>query len=139
MSVVWPAGTGFESPTPSGRKMVRCDCRAIFWPDRLYFITETYGSDGGIDTIFADIAAPSSVSPDRIVYTDYELDVVAKAGGPAEVEDEDEFLVAAEAYGYTEEFQRLCREALAEAVRSVERWEPRGGIGRQASVGAESR
>jgi predicted RNA-binding protein associated with RNAse of E/G family len=124
--VIWPAGTGFESPTPSGRKLIRRDCRAIFWPERMYFITETYGSDGEAETIFADIAALHGVSPDAIEYTDYELDVVKNPGFPVEIEDEDEFLEAAIVYGYTEGFQAQCRAALAEAVRVVETWKPRG-------------
>ena len=125
LAVIWPAGTLMDAPAPEMRATFRRNNRSIFWPNRLYFITETYELDGKLGTIFADIARPR-VTSTRIEYMDYELDVVMEPGASPFVEDEEEFLLAAETYSYSEAFQTQCRQALTEALGMVEHWTPRG-------------
>jgi hypothetical protein len=61
-----------------------------------------------------------------IRYVDYELDVSRRPSGRAVIVDEEEFLEAAEVFGYSAEFRRACTEAAQEAVRLAEGWVARG-------------
>jgi predicted RNA-binding protein associated with RNAse of E/G family len=126
IDVVFPAGTWFDAPTPAGRKLIRRDCRSIFWPGVSYFLTEAYEPDGRLGQLFVDIASPPKVESARITYIDFELDIIMPAGSAPFVDDEDEFLAAVEMYGYSAEHQEHCRLAVEEALRLVETWTPRG-------------
>lgn len=126
--VTWTASTVFTQPPPLQDWSCPTNNRAIFWPDRQYFVTETYLPNGDLGTIFADIASPATVDGHRILYTDYELDVVKPAGEPMYLDDEDEFEEAVERYGYTAAFQEQCRQAVDDARQVVAQWVSRGPL-----------
>lgn len=122
--VTWPAGTVFAAPTPSGMKIGRYRCRGYYWLDRPYNVAEAYAVSGEPAAIFADIASPARIEGNRITYTDYQLDVVKVWGRPASIEDEDEFLDAAAAYGYSPDFQEECRRTVEDVRKMVDSWVP---------------
>jgi len=76
--------------------------------------------------ICADIASPARLQGKEIIYTDYELDVVKRAGEPVAIEDEDEFREAAILYGYSDAFQDECRRLVDRVREIVDDWIPIG-------------
>jgi hypothetical protein len=66
----------------------------------------------------------------ELSYTDHELDVVWRPGHRPRVVDEQEFCAAASEYGYSPEFQKVCRRAVGQALQLVRGWSvlgpPRG-------------
>lgn len=100
--------------------------RTIYWFDRPYNLVEFYETDGRFKQIYVHIASRPVLTERGLVYTDHELDVVLRPGQSVRVLDKDEFEVAAELYGYTEEFQLSCRRAVDEVLHLVEQWKPLG-------------
>lgn len=124
--VVWPRGTRFAAPTPSSEKTGQYPSRGFYWLNRPYALVEHYKPTGEFAGIDADICSPARIEGRRIIYTDYELDVIKRPRQPAYVEDEDEFLHAAGVYGYTPEFQEQCRRTVEDVRRILESWAPGG-------------
>jgi protein associated with RNAse G/E len=129
--VTWPEGTIFEAPTPERVKIGRRRSRCFFWFHRPYIVTESYGPGGDLVEIFADISSPARIHEGAIVFTDYELDVVWRAGATLVIEDEDEFREAAQRYGYTDEFQAECWRLVDRVREVVDAWRPIGPGRRQ--------
>lgn len=100
--------------------------RTIYWFDRPYNLVEFYETDGRFKQIYVHVASRPVLTDRGLVYTDHELDVVLRPGQSVRVLDEDEFEVAAQVYGYTEEFQLSCRRAVDEVLHLVEQWKPLG-------------
>lgn len=115
-----PAGEPCEGPK-GGWKAAYAG-RVHLWTDRPYNLTEVIDNDGRLVQLYVNIASPARLLPGEVQYTDYELDVTKNPGQPAKVEDEDDFQEAIQRYGYTEEFQQSCWQAVAEVLNLVETW-----------------
>ncbi|GAC1464347.1 MAG: hypothetical protein NVS2B16_23430 [Chloroflexota bacterium] len=111
---------------PCGGWRQRHDVRTFFWFERPYNLLEVYEDDGRLKQIYVNIASVPVLKDRTLIYTDYELDVVRRQGRPIRVVDEDEFIQAAQQFGYSHEFQKSCRRAVAEALHLVSRWRPLG-------------
>lgn len=107
---------------PCGGWCFKHAMRTIYWFSRPYNLAELYHPDGRLKQIYIHIASPAYVEDCIVRYTDHELDVVKRPGQPLRVVDEDEFDQACSDFGYTKEFQGLCRHAVAEAINLASTW-----------------
>lgn len=111
---------------PAGGWSMKHAQRTIYWFDRPYNLTEMYEKDGRLKQVYVHIATPAQIQGTTIEYTDLELDVVRRPGQPVRVVDEDEFCAACTEYGYTDEFQVSCRQAVNRAVELARTWRAGG-------------
>jgi protein associated with RNAse G/E len=134
---------GDEVRGPAGGWAMRLATRTFYWFERPYNLHEMYFPDGRLKQIYIHIASPARLCGRDLVYTDYELDVVKRPGQALLVRDEEEFREACSEYGYSNEFQCSCREAVDEALRLADRWHavgpPRGRRPCTTRAGAHSR
>lgn len=98
--------------------------RIHLWTNRPFNLSEIYYADGKLLELYVNIASPAEFLPNEIRYIDYELDVVKKPGQPPKIEDEREFQEAIPRYGYTEDLQKACYQAVQEVLKLVETWPP---------------
>lgn len=120
--------------TPVGRLIEGIDgnlvsenaLRVHYWADRWYCLLEAYTPEGKLAEIYVNINSPIEIEDLQVCFTDYELDVIRRPPGEAELVDEDEFQEAAVEYGYSEAFQRACYEVAQEALDLANRWVGRG-------------
>jgi predicted RNA-binding protein associated with RNAse of E/G family len=89
-----------------------------------YTFIEGFDDDGRLIELYLDICAPPRIVGDELHYVDHELDVVREMPAPAYLMDEDEFAEAAQAYGYTPEFQVWCHDAARQAMDFANAVEP---------------
>ena len=96
--------------------------RSFYWRDKLYNLLEIFEPAGDLVEIYLNIASPPEITDDMIVFKDHELDVSKIPPGAARIVDEDEFLDAAEKYGYSKEFQEKMYAAAHDALTIAENW-----------------
>ena len=107
---------------PCGGWTMKHASRNFYWFARPYNLAEVYQPDGRLKQIYVHIASPARLEDGALRYVDLELDVVKRPGEPLRIVDEDEFDEACSQYGYTPEFQCLCRAAVDEALDLIRRW-----------------
>jgi protein associated with RNAse G/E len=117
---VSPAGHYVDGP--KGGWVSRFDLRTVYWFARPYNLVEVYLPDGRLKQVYVHIASPARIEHGELCYTDYELDVVWRPGHRPRVVDEQEFCAAASEYGYSPEFQKVCRRAVGQALKLVRGW-----------------
>jgi protein associated with RNAse G/E len=100
--------------------------RAFYWGDRPYSLLEAYAPDGRLEEIYVNIGSPAEFGETGIRFTDHELDVSRRPPDAARIVDQDEFRVAAAAYGYSPAFQASCHQVAREAVALADGWVARG-------------
>lgn len=115
-----PVGTPIEGPKGGWKALY--EGHVHLWSDRPYNLTEVFYADGTLLELYVNIASHAEFLPGEIRYIDYELDVSKKPGRPAEVVDEEEFQEAIPHYGYTEQLQKACYQAVQEVLELVETW-----------------
>jgi protein associated with RNAse G/E len=120
------SNVGHTVDGPKGGWVSRFDVRGVYWFDRSYNLTELYLPNGHLKQIYIHVASPPTLCRDELVYTDHELDVVLRPGHPVRLLDEHEFIEACDEYGYSPDFQEVCRDAAIEALRLAKRWKPVG-------------
>lgn len=103
--------------------------RAHYWLGRCYNLLEVYADNGELGEIYLHIASPVLYKNGELIYTDYELDVVKRAGQTAVIVDQEEFAEAAVRYGYSPEFQAHCWRVAQEAVQVADTWVAQGWPG----------
>ncbi|MEZ4517880.1 MAG: DUF402 domain-containing protein [Chloroflexota bacterium] len=124
--LVTVAGVGNPVILSGRTALQKYPLRSFYWIGRRYDLLEVYDPDGRLHELYSNICSPIEWTGDGIRYTDHELDIVQYVGREAEIVDEDEFAAAAAEFGYSDEFQRLCYAAAAEALDTVRTWQPRG-------------
>lgn len=107
---------------PKGGWISRFDIRTVYWFERPYNLVEVYLPDGSLKQVYVHIASPACLEHGELCYTDHELDVVWRPGHRPRVVDEQEFCAAASEYGYSPEFQKVCRRAVGQALQLVRGW-----------------
>jgi protein associated with RNAse G/E len=117
---VSPAGHYVDGP--QGGWVSRFDVRTVYWFARPYNLVEVYLPDGQLKQVYVHIASPAHVENGDLCYTDHELDVVWRPGHRPRVVDEQEFCAAASEYGYSPEFQKVCRRAVGQALKLIRGW-----------------
>lgn len=117
---------GDEVHGPCGGWMMKHCTRTYYWLNRPYNLAEVYQQDGRLKQIYIHIASPANLVNRAIIYIDHELDVVKRPGQALCIRDEDEFAEACSTYGYTTEFQGLCRNAVQEALTVARTWRSSG-------------
>ena len=117
---VSPAGHYVDGP--KGGWVSSFDIRTVYWFDRPYNLVEVYMPDGRLKQVYVHIASPAHIQHRELCYTDHELDVVWRPGHRPRVVDEQEFCAAASEYGYSPEFQKVCRRAVGQALKLVRGW-----------------
>jgi protein associated with RNAse G/E len=122
--LVTPVGHLIEDP--GGNFISPNALRVFYWPAKWYCLLEAYTPSGELAEIYVNINSPVEIEGSLMRFTDYELDVSRRPPGEAELVDQDEFQEAAAEYGYSEEFQRACYDAAAEAIDLANRWVARG-------------
>ena len=100
--------------------------RGYYWHRQPYNLFECLLPNGDLDHLYANVANPPTIDANTLSYTDYELDVYARVGEPAKIVDEDEFAEAALQYGYTDTFQKHCRDTAIALLAIVQNWQPQG-------------
>ena len=104
----------------------QADIRAFYWFDRPYNLLECYGAACALSEIYVHIASPAQIVDGELHYTDYELDVVRRAGEEPMVLDEDEFEQAVAAHNLTPEFRATCHRTIEEVRALIQAWGPYG-------------
>ena len=117
---VSPAGHYVDGP--QGGWVSRFDVRTVYWFARPYNLVEVYLPDGQLKQVYVHIASPAHIENGDLCYTDHELDVVWRPGHRPRVVDEQEFCAAASEYGYSPEFQKVCRRAVGRALKLIRGW-----------------
>ncbi len=120
-----PSGTRIEG-LAGGGWIQRHNIHGFYWFDRPYNLLEVYRTDGALEEVYIHIASPARLEHGLVRYTDHELDVVMRPGEEPRVEDEEDFVQAALAYGYTPDFQAACRAAVVDALRLAAGWTVHG-------------
>lgn len=115
-----PKGT--RCAGPDGGWDFQVDVRAYYWSNRAFNLLEILGERGDVNEIYIHIASKPEMSAGVISYTDYELDIVQKAGGVARLIDVDEFYSQVEGLSLSAEFQALCYRAVADALTVLASW-----------------
>ena len=100
--------------------------RTCYWFDRPYNLLKLYDAAGALTEIYVHIASPAQIVNGELHYTDYELDVIRRAGEEPIVADEDEFEQAVAAHGLTPEFRAACYRTIEEVTAPIDGWTPRG-------------
>ncbi len=98
--------------------------RTFYWLQKPYNLLEIFRPNGELREIYIHIASPIVCNGHNIQFIDFELDVVRPPHETATIIDEDEFLEAAENFGYTAEFQNTCYMIANEAVHLANSWIP---------------
>ena len=111
---------------PKGGWASQQHIRACYWFDRPYNLLELYDAAGALTEIYVHIASPAQIVNGELHYTDYELDVIRRAGEEPIVADEDEFEQAVAAHGLTPEFRAACYRTIEEVTALIDGWTPRG-------------
>src|SRR5947209_2060507 len=111
---------------PKGGWVSRFDVRGVYWFDRPYNLAELYLPGGKLKQIYIHIASPASIEGAVLTYTDHELDIISRPGQGVRVVDQEEFVDACHQFGYTPDFQRVCRRAVSEALDLARHWSPLG-------------
>jgi protein associated with RNAse G/E len=111
---------------PKGGWISRFDVRTVYWFERPYNLVEVYLPDGELKQVYVHIASPACIQNGELCYTDHELDVVWRPGQRPRVVDEQEFSAAASEYGYSPEFQKVCRRAVGQALKLIRGWKVLG-------------
>ena len=127
---------------PKGGWASQADIRACYWFDRPYNLLELYDAAGALSEIYVHVASPAQIVNGELHYTDYELDVIRRAGEGPIVVDEDEFEQAVASHGLTSEFRLACYRAVDEVKALIGTWVPSGPprqTGSSASRGVSSR
>jgi protein associated with RNAse G/E len=124
--VVTMSRVGHSVRGSKGGWVSKFDVRGVYWFDRPYNLVEVYLPNGKLKQVYIHIASPARIKEGSLTYVDHELDVVRRPGQPVRIVDENEFEEAAEEYGYSADFRSACRDAVDEALRVAESWNPRG-------------
>ena len=111
---------------PKGGWASLADIRACYWFDRSYNLLELYDTAGALTELYVHIASPAQIVNGELHYTDYELDVVRRAGEEPIIDDEDEFEQAVATHHLAPQFRTACYRTIEEVMALIESWVPRG-------------
>lgn len=101
----------------------KVNTRSFYWTSKHYNLTESYSKDGQPLAIYVNIASPMKIIDSKLVYKDYELDILRKFGDETvHILDEEEFYLASRRYNYSDSFIENCRNNLLVAIESVNNW-----------------
>lgn len=109
--------------TPTGKGQSKLAIRSYYWFDRPYNLLEVLRDDGTLAEVYINIGSPVVQKGTELQFVDHELDVLKRAGQPARIVDEDEFVAASLQYGYSAGFQAFCRQTAQLALEIAENWE----------------
>lgn len=109
----------------------------LFWPNRPYNLHVNWAADWRPHSYYINIATPATWDADALHFIDLDLDVIWKFDGTLILDDEDEFLLHKDRFGYppalVEESWRSRDEvtqAIAQAIYpfdgSLYTWRPYG-------------
>jgi hypothetical protein len=87
-------------------------------------INAVLGPAGEARGYYCNLATPSALVSDEIVYTDLDLDLLVQPSGTYTLLDEAEYEERAARYGYPPEVRAAVAAALADLIAAVERREP---------------
>lgn len=107
---------------PKGGWAFQADLRGYYWSGRSFNLLEGLGEPGNVEEIYIHIASEPEMSAGGISYTDYELDIVQKAGGVPRLVDVEEFYNEVERLSLPPEFQASCYQAVADALNVLALW-----------------
>lgn len=100
------------------------ETRAHYWTDRWFNVIRLELPDRGLFGYYCNIATPLDFDGTTVRYTDLQLDVIVRTDGLGGLThwlaDEDEFEVARDRYGYTDELIDRCYAAVEELRRMID-------------------
>ena len=87
------------------------DVLEFYWFGKPFSLHVSFDRGKGKLHYYANIHNHPRIEEERISFVDYDLDVVRDDRAPAEIIDQDEFILHADLYGYTEEVRRMVPRA----------------------------
>ena len=95
------------------------DALELYWQGKPFSLHVSLEKETSKLHYYANIHDYPLIGKDNISFVDYDLDVVREDEGPTEIIDQDEFIIHADLYGYSDEVRKMVPEAADEMKRLV--------------------